>query len=179
MFLGSINQHVRSILAEMSPAFKGRAVFVGCSGNFTVERVLQSCGVTQFHGNDVSLYSSAIGHYLAGDPLEITIKDPDFVWLEPWMEPGLMSLSTVMLATEMFKYMGQTSEFHKRFAAEYLRTFPELHEATKDRAVRGLDGLSLATYRAQDVSEGRLRTHVLHDGSCVRLGRAGLRAIRR
>jgi hypothetical protein len=41
-FIGSINQPVRSVLAELAPEWKDRPVYVGCSGNFTVERTLHA-----------------------------------------------------------------------------------------------------------------------------------------
>ena len=64
MFIGAINSQLRSILAGFR-ALQDRPVYVGCSGNFTVERVLTSKGVKELHSNDVSLYSWA-ADYLAG-----------------------------------------------------------------------------------------------------------------
>jgi hypothetical protein len=66
MFVAAITQEVRAVLAELAPSLQGLSLYVGCSGNFTVERVLKKAGLTSFHSNDVSLYSCAVGPYLAG-----------------------------------------------------------------------------------------------------------------
>jgi hypothetical protein len=63
MFVGAINENLCSVLAGLSPAWRGLPVYVGCSGNATIERILASLGVTELHGNDVSLYSCALGHH--------------------------------------------------------------------------------------------------------------------
>jgi hypothetical protein len=48
MFVGSINADLRSILAQLAPAWPGLPVYVGCSGNFTVERILAAHGLSDF-----------------------------------------------------------------------------------------------------------------------------------
>jgi len=151
MFLGSINQEVRSVLVELAPGLVGRDIYVGCSGNFTVERVLHASGLSRFHGNDISLYSSAVGHYLAGTPLQIEVQDPDYDWLKPWMSPGLPAVCTLLICTEMFKYMGRDTPYHTRMAAAYAKRFPDLHAATTVKALKSLEGLSLLSFVAGDV----------------------------
>ena len=39
-FVGSINAETRRWLGNNGPAFDGRKVYAGCSGNFTVEQIL-------------------------------------------------------------------------------------------------------------------------------------------
>jgi hypothetical protein len=40
-FSGAINEDIRSLLSTMAPAWKGKAIYVGRSGNFTVKRILE------------------------------------------------------------------------------------------------------------------------------------------
>ena len=65
-FVGSFNQDLRAVLAELAPSWRAKPVYVGCSGNLTVERILAANGVTELHGNDVSLYSCVLGSFAAG-----------------------------------------------------------------------------------------------------------------
>ena len=64
MFIGSINRYMRAVLQTAAAGWKGLPVFVACSGNFTVERILAQCGVGAIHSNDVSIYSCAPGRQL-------------------------------------------------------------------------------------------------------------------
>ena len=69
-FIGSINAETRKWLGNNGPAFDGRQVYVGCSGNFTVEQLISRYAPkARIWGNDVSLYSGALGAYLADQPL--------------------------------------------------------------------------------------------------------------
>ncbi|MFA6132805.1 MAG: hypothetical protein WC869_02170 [Phycisphaerae bacterium] len=65
MFIGSINRYMRAVLEQAAGSWKGLTVYVACSGNFTVERILARCGVGTIHSNDVSIYSCALGWHLA------------------------------------------------------------------------------------------------------------------
>jgi len=68
VFIGSINRHLRALLAQTAPRWSGLPIYVACSGNFTVERILARLGLGPLYGNDVSIYSCALGWYLAGAP---------------------------------------------------------------------------------------------------------------
>ena len=103
MFIGAINSQLRSILAVFRE-FQDRPVYVGCSGNFTVERVLASKGVKELHSNDVSLYSCAVGSSLVGHPIEIGIADDELSWMGRYLEPGPPAIATLLLCSEMLKH---------------------------------------------------------------------------
>ena len=83
MFIGSINRYMRAVLETAAGRWKGLPVYVACSGNFTVERILARCGVGAIHSNDVSIYSCALGWHLANTPRPFVIKAQEFNWLEP------------------------------------------------------------------------------------------------
>ena len=88
MFHGSIPDDVRRILHQLVADWRCQDVYVGCSGNFTVERVLAETGRFRIHGNDVTLYSSVLGWYLSGARIPISLKpevEDDFPWLADCM----------------------------------------------------------------------------------------------
>ena len=85
-FIGWINAETRKWLGNNGPAFDGRQVYVGCSGNFTVEQLLtRYAPKAQVFGNDVSLSSGVLGAYLSGQDFRL-IQEDDFRWLEAFWE---------------------------------------------------------------------------------------------
>jgi len=85
MFVGSINSKIRNLIFTEKKIFQGKKVCVGCSGNFTVEQILQGLDC-EIWSNDVALYSSLIGNYLTGNLMRAEIKGPDYIWLAPYMQ---------------------------------------------------------------------------------------------
>ena len=67
MFIGSINRYMRCVLESAASQWRGQDIYVACSGNFTVERILSSLrdGVGRIFSNDVSIYSCALGWHPA------------------------------------------------------------------------------------------------------------------
>jgi hypothetical protein len=45
MFIGAINQDLRYVIAALSAAWRDLPIYVGCSGNFTIERLLARQGL--------------------------------------------------------------------------------------------------------------------------------------
>ncbi len=151
MFIGAINQDLRCILYEMAENWKDREIYVGCSGNFTVERVLWKAGVKNLHSNDVSLYSCYIGKYLAGEELEVQIVDMEYEWLGEYMKGPIETIATFLLCSEMFKYADRQEPYFRRMWKAYIEQFAKLHEQTKERVVKALDGVKLKSFYAGDV----------------------------
>jgi hypothetical protein len=56
---------MRCVLESAASQRRGLDVYVACSGNFTVERILSRCGVGRIFSNDMSIYSCALGWHLA------------------------------------------------------------------------------------------------------------------
>jgi Phage DNA Adenine Methylase-like domain 1 len=69
-FIGAINRDMRSMISELVPKDGSLPLYVGCSGNFTIERIIAGMGVKEIH---ISLYSCAVGSYLTGHNLDIWI----------------------------------------------------------------------------------------------------------
>lgn len=151
MFTGAINQDVRAILAETGRYWIDREVYVGCSGNFTVERVLANIGVKRLHSNDVSLYSCALGKYLVGEKLEVRVMDEKLKWLEEYLEPGIPTIATLALCTQLLSFTDRDEPYFKRMFNAYVRKWDELHAKTMDRIQQCLDGVEIEEFYAGDV----------------------------
>lgn len=172
MFIGSINRYMRAVVeaAALRPGsgqahgWRGLPVYVACSGNFTVERIIARCGVGAIHSNDVSIYSCALGWCLRGEGKAYTVKQPEFAWLAEFLAPGLPTVATLLLAGEMLK-AGKDSAYAQRMRAEYRRRWPELHAKTVERVKKALAGLEIASFHAGDCRDF-LRT-ADRDGVCI------------
>jgi hypothetical protein len=151
MFVGAINQHLRSILFALAKGWQGKRVYVGCSGNFTIERILSSVGVTDVHSNDVSLYSCLIGSHLCGRSIDLRIKDARFDWLTPFMADMPGKIATLMLCTEWFKFIDRDAAYYKRMDAYYRDNFAGLHAKTLSRIEPALKETKIAEFYAGDV----------------------------
>ncbi len=151
MFVGSINSELRSILAEMAPRWKGLSVYVGCSGNFTVERILTYAGVKEIHGNDISLYTCMVGRYLAGASTLVRLKHQGLLWVEPYLQSPLNAIAAVMLLQTMMEFYGRNTPYHHRMMQAYEARFGDLHFQTVDRVKKALEGVKLRSFHAGDV----------------------------
>lgn len=109
MFYGAIPGAVQAIVSEIAGKWKCADVFVGCSGNFTVERVLCGLGKFRLHGNDINTYSAAIGNYFAGTPLTFKVKseyEERFGWLNEYLVDPVQAVASIMLAMWLVKSIG-------------------------------------------------------------------------
>jgi hypothetical protein len=130
-FIGSISAETRKWLGNNGQAFDGRQVWVGCSGAFTVEQILSRYAPkARIRGNDVSLYSSALGAYLAEQPFRLGLREEKFVWLEPYLGDVEAKAAAAMVLFEVLKYEKADNLFKQRHWAHYLNNFEGFHQAT-------------------------------------------------
>lgn len=151
MFHGSIPSDMQSIVGEHVKGWDCSDVFVGCSGNFTVERVL--CGVTghRLHSNDVTLFSAVIGRFLCGEPLAVALN-PDFeevAWLREYLRSPEDTVATVLLGSRLVQLLGKQNDYYARMLKAYQEQWPILHEKTRERLLAS--PLRLASFVAADV----------------------------
>jgi hypothetical protein len=151
MFIGAINTDLRAVLAELAPAWGGLPVYVGCSGNFTIERILAGCGLKVLHGNDVPIYSCALGALLSGTPFRVSVKDEKLAWLGEYLEPGVKTVATLLMCTSTLDFYDRGHPYHERMWNAYLRRWAQLHQETCAKIEMALDGVALSSYFAGDV----------------------------
>lgn len=151
MFIGSINQDMRAIVSEMCSRWKDIPVYVGCSGNFTVERILAKKGLTNIHSNDVSLYSCAVGNYLVGKPTRIEVVEPRFDWLNQYLQTNEDVIATLLMCSEYFKYVDKELPYYKRIAEAYRSQFDRMQKQTVEVVKKALDDVNIEGFHPQDV----------------------------
>ena len=81
-------------------------------------------------GNDVSLYSSALGAYLANQSFRLEVQEEKFAWTEPYLADEEAKAAAVMVLFEVLKYEKANNLFKQRHWAHYLNNFQKFHHET-------------------------------------------------
>lgn len=153
MFVGSINSKIRYLIFTEKKLFSERNICVGCSGNFTVEQILQGLGC-RIWSNDIALYSSLIGNHLAGKPMRLEIADPRYEWLAPYVEPGGVSrMAAVFLVFEMLKQEKGNNLQQIRLYSHYREFFGEFHRLSCVRISKTLAAIRIDDYTTIDAHD--------------------------
>jgi hypothetical protein len=154
MFQGTIPGPMRSIVRETAATWPTEhGLWVPCAGNLTIERSVHGLGFA-LHSSDVSIYTSAIGRWLSGQPAGIRLREDaeDLAWLADGLDDGPGTVATLMLGT---RFLGSRTKaatgqrWHQRVMASYRDQWATVHKATVDR-LREVD-LRLDSYAAEDV----------------------------
>lgn len=157
MFRGSIPTAIQQILAETVKKWNLKNLYVGCSGNFTVERVLVNFGEYKIYSNDVTLYSAVIGAYYAKQDFHCELKPLEgFEFLADYFKDPAEKLATVLLASrlsDVISTSGQikTNSYYQRMYNAHKNQFADMHAKTLER-IRSLK-MDLAGYYNGDVLE--------------------------
>lgn len=154
MFHGSIPAEMRQLIHEYVKAWPAdEHIWIGCSGNFTIERVVNALG-RRIHSNDITGYSSALGWYFSDQGVPFTIRDDAhhlLDWTEPYMGTDTDKVATLMLGTVFLPMIDKTGAYQTRMIDAYKRQFPDLHAKTVERVEAST--LHLESYHAKDVVE--------------------------
>lgn len=164
MFRGSVPGDMRSLVHEAIGGWRLDDVYIGCSGNFTLERVLLD-KAERLHSNDVQLYSSTIGWWAAGGEIPVTLNpdsEAELGWLLPYMQDRDGILAVVMLGSRFMASVGKDNAFHKRQMDATREQWDTMFAKTLEK-VKTSD-LKVASYHAMDVNEW-LETVVPKEGS--------------
>lgn len=155
MFRGSVPADMRSLVHETARVWGVDEVWVGCSGNFTIERTLSGL-VPSLHSNDVQLYSSAIGWWAAGEDVPITVRPESrdaLGWLDPYLAEDRDSrLACVLLGSRFLGSVGkEDNPYHARVLQATVDQWEGMHAKTVEK-IRASD-LQVASFHALDVNE--------------------------
>lgn len=153
MFIGSMNREMRNIINELCDRWGDRNVYVGCSGNFVIERILFARGIEKIHSNDVSLYSCLLGDYLSGKDLKIEIKDEEFSWLGKYMKGGVDSIAAILIFGQLSNFLDRKEPFFVRMKNEYINEFANLHKKSVEKISKSIGDLRILDMYHGDVCD--------------------------
>lgn len=147
MFIGAIPRAAQSIVKEAVSSWPGGVdVQVLCSGNLTVERSIASLG-RRLHGNDVTLYSCALGCAAAGVRMPVTVAHEHagrFGWLDPYLTSDPHSAAAAIVLVSRFSpAVGKAGHpYWDRLVDGFRAQWDRVHPATVERLRRGLPPLA-------------------------------------
>lgn len=131
IFVGTIPQDLRTIVREHTAGWSTDELYVGCSGNMTIERTVH--GRFRLHSNDVSVYTSAIASWLAGQPFRLDVAQEwreEYGWLTGYLDEPIRQAATIMLLTGALQGLGKRNLYYERMRSGYRDQWERLHAAT-------------------------------------------------
>lgn len=152
MFVGAIPRDLQRIVAEVAARWRSARLYVGCSGNFTIERILRTL---ELHSNDVSLYTCSLGVYPAAreDWVFTVAEEHREEWgeiLDPLLTTARDRAAAILVLSEIMGGLGKSGIYWQRMIEATKREFPRLHK----KVATGLDSLEVAltSFTPQDVA---------------------------
>ncbi|MBQ3059679.1 MAG: hypothetical protein IJD16_05120 [Desulfovibrio sp.] len=151
-FIGAVSSSVRKVLAEYARDVTLPPLIVG-AGNFTVPSVLRSGGYAgPITACDVSLYTSALGAYLAGWDLEMRERDDCPALLKGLIrtDTPLMKAASVSLLLDLREVWQGKNAFQCRLVGQYRRSWDLLLAKTCEGLERYRQHIGSIDYQARD-----------------------------
>lgn len=151
MFQGTIPGPMRAIVRETAVSWPQGPVYVPCCGNFTIERSLAGLGFA-LHSSDVSIYTTAIGRWLTGQPVGIRLAEDsadELGWLADSLDDAVGTVATLMLGTRFLASVGREGLWHQRVVRSYRDQWQAKHTETVERL--SASDVALASYEVEDV----------------------------
>ncbi len=143
------------------------AAYVACSGTFRFENILRTLHPSlPIVGNDVSLYSCALGALATGQPIPITFKDR-LAFMEQSLGPGAPfpdRVAAVVVALDLAAFKG-TNDFARHHFEHFIAHFPDLLAKARKK-LEHIVGLKLDGYFAGDWRD-HVEQAIQHDAGIV------------
>jgi hypothetical protein len=153
-FGGTIRGEMKTLLDRHAREWRASEAYVGCSGNFTAETILKQAGVGQLHGNDVTLYSSVLGGYLAGQPAVFSIRQDardEWGWLDDYFSDPEGQVASLMLVAAAMQFWRKTGDYYERMLRGWRDQFERMYVTTRERVEAARRETPLKSYVACDV----------------------------
>ncbi|NTV60605.1 MAG: hypothetical protein HGA77_04780 [Chlorobiaceae bacterium] len=120
MFTGSVPQEARTLFQGLIQSIGKRDFFIGCSGNFSVDKVIAQLGCN-VHSNDVSLYTKLVADILLETDTELKVVNPDLKTVfSGWVDSRFKKLAMVMFAMKLSKFAARKNDYERIFYDAYL-----------------------------------------------------------
>jgi hypothetical protein len=158
MFIGSIDKPARIMCDNLLQKTVGRLseVYVGCSGNFTFDRIASARGF-RVHSNDVSLYSRVIAGIVTDKRFRFKCKNPmlETVFAE-WPDTPQADLVKIMFAMRVGKFAEMKNEFQRTMMENYLSGAKEFCQGTLDK----FEHNAVFDFKIADFFYGDFKEHI-------------------
>lgn len=135
MFVGTTPPEVRLLLQELLKNEKAE-IFVGCSGNFSSDKILSGMGL-KVHSNDVCLYSKLISDILLHRDTDLKITNEELAGVfSGWEDSTYKKLIQVMFAIKVSQFHSRKNDYQRMMFASYVDQAKEYYTRTIEKFER-------------------------------------------
>lgn len=146
MFKGTTPPEVKLLLQDLMQEVKKKDVFIGCSGNFTTDKLVAGLGFT-VHSNDVSLYSKLISDLLLGTDTEVTITNQELAELfDTWEDSPYKKLVQVMYAMRLSEYKDRKNDYQQYMYEAFAAKSAVYYHNTCEKLAKGALNFQIADF---------------------------------
>ena len=137
MFTGTTPPEVKLLLQDLMRGVKGKDVFIGCSGNYTTDKIMSAMGYT-VHSNDVSLYSKLIADLLLDTSTEVECINPELKNVfDTWEETKYKKLVQVMFALKVAQFYQRKNDYQEEMFNAFIEQYKNYYDNTIQKLEKG------------------------------------------
>jgi hypothetical protein len=137
MFTGTTPPEVKLLLQELMKDVDKKDVFIGCSGNYTTDKVMAGMGYN-VHSNDVSLYSKLIADLLLGTDTKVKVVNPELKNVfDTWEETKYKKLIEVMFAMRVSNFHLRKNDYQEEMFNAFIEQSNVYYHNTIDKLEKG------------------------------------------
>jgi hypothetical protein len=146
MFTGTTPKEVMVLIKDIMKDAKYRDVFVGCSGNFTTDRLLSNMGFNVY-SNDVSLYSKVIGDVLMGKQTEMSCTNRELQNVfDFWEDSRFKNLIEVMFAMRVAGFHERANDYQEEMFNAFIEQSNKYYSNTVEKLNKGAFDFKIADF---------------------------------
>ncbi len=152
MFRGTLPPDAVSMVADIVKAWDVDEIFVGCSGNLTIERAMHSIGIKNIRANDVTIYSCALGRYFAGEDLGLSLRediDERYRFMQARFADRDEQMATVMMISKYAQIMYKSAAYYEQMRRSVADQWNTMIDKTVERLASA--DFRLTSFYAGDV----------------------------
>lgn len=159
-FIGSVPKEARLVIKEiMTDVDEKLPVYVGCSGNFVIDRICQKMG-RKVYSNDVSLYSKLVADAALGRDTDIVVTVPKYREIfDRWEEHKYKKLIMVMFIMKISEFEDCKNDFKTNGYNNMLAYSGDFYKATLAK----LEKSEALEFGIEDFYFGDFRDHLANN----------------
>lgn len=152
-FTGTTPQEVRILLHDLMKDVRQKNVYIGCSGNFTTDKLMASMGF-DVHSNDVSLYSKLISDIVLGEHTKVeTVNNELIPIFEKWEETPYKNLIQVMFAMRLSGFYERKNVYQQTMFNAFMNQSADYYRDTVDKLQKGSLDFKIKSFSFYDFYE--------------------------
>lgn len=146
MFTGTTPPEVKLLLQDLMRGLKGKDVFIGCSGNYTTDKIMSAMGYI-VHSNDVSLYSKLIADLLLDTDTETECINPELRNVfDSWEETKYKKLVQVMFALKVAQFHQRKNDYQEEMFNAFIEQSQIYYHNTIKKLEKGALDFSIQSF---------------------------------